>query len=194
MFSQKCHFIFPRFSCGEFCKLCNFRFCGFVVTKAWKLHFYLCCDAEASSSILQNPVLQTMQKNGLSSRYSSLCEKIGEIVLWIKQQWCCAYYVMRCLVVFGYRCAPPQRLVLLSLLRSRVRARRCSVCRRLARTGGKLERRRPTTESGFFKKLQENLILVPTVNFKAVKLVVHWTRFISSLITKAGKLAVFTKW
>ena len=39
------------------------------------------CDAEASSSILQNPVLQTMQKNGLSSRYSSLCEKIGEIVL-----------------------------------------------------------------------------------------------------------------
>ncbi len=73
----------------------------------------------------------------------------------------------------GYRCAPPQRLVLLSLLRSLVRARRCSVCRRLARTGGKLERRRPTTESGFFKKLQENLILVPTVNFKAVKLVVH---------------------
>ena len=84
-----------------------------------------------------------------------------------------AYYVMRCLVVFGYRCAPPQRLVLSSLLRSGVRARRCSVCRRLARTGGKLERRRPTTESGFFKKLQENLILVPTVNFKAVKLVVH---------------------
>ena len=101
MFSQKCHFIFPRFSCGEFCKLCNFRFCGFVVTKAWKLHFYLCCDAEASSSILQNPVLQTMQKNGLSSSYSSLCEKIGEIVLWIKQQWCCAYYVMRCLVVWA---------------------------------------------------------------------------------------------
>ena len=174
-FSQDFHVVnFASFATLDFVVL------YIVVSKAWKLHFYLWCWGNIV--------------NFAKSSFTNHAEEwfVVQLQQLVRKNWrnCAlnpssdAYYVMRCLVVFGYRCAPPQRLVLLPLLRSGVRARRCSVCRRLARTGGKLERRRPTTESGFFKKLQENLILVPTVNFKAVKLLVHWTRFISSVITK----------
>ena len=121
MFSQKCHFIFPRFSCGKFCKLCNFRFCGFVVTKAWKLHFYLWCWG--------------IIVNFAKSSFTNHAEEwfVVQLQQLVRKNWRnCALNqaaVMLCLLRnalfggLGYRCAPPQRLVLLSLLRSRVRAR-----------------------------------------------------------------------